>query len=104
MSNVLSREKNQQKIELDLFSTAHLGAVTLIMLEGWPSWTFSLVDLGFRTISTKLIDVGLSTVCEFNNTYMGESLYSESISEWVNDNINIEIIIFMQYTLMICLK
>jgi hypothetical protein len=67
------------------FSVSPLNHDALVLSQGWPSWTFGLDGLGFRSISTSAAFQSISSKEEFKATDMGSTLLARnSVSNWVS--------------------
>ena len=69
------------------FRVSKLNQHALVISQGWPSWTFGLEGLGFKTISTTASFPSLSSREEFKSTHMGTTLLDkESVSNWAESH------------------
>ena len=68
----------------------------LVLSQGWPSWTFALDGLGFKSISTIASFPSLVSRDEFNATSLGKTLlHKSSFLPWLAKNQQ-EGIVFVQ--------
>ena len=69
------------------FSVSPLTHHALVISQGWPSWTFGLEGLGFRTLSTSASFSSLSSREEFKATNMASTLIErEAVSKWATSH------------------
>ena len=68
----------------------------MVIAQGWPSWTFALEGLGFRSVSTIASFGSQASQEEFQATEMGSTLVDkEELSPWLETN-DVKGIIFVQ--------
>ena len=85
----------RRKLELGYLPRYSLDCHALVIANGWPSWSFGLQGLGFKDITTKLIDPSLGLLSEFRCTDLGHSCLREGLNEWKNAR-DAEFIVFIQ--------
>ena len=65
------------------FAVSSLTQHALIISQGWPSWSFALEGLGFKSLSTIASFSSLSSREEFKVTSMGSTLIDrENVAKW----------------------
>ena len=68
----------------------------MVIAQGWPSWTFALEGLGFRSVSTIASFGSQASQEEFQATEMGSTLVDKAeLSPWLEAN-DVKGIIFVQ--------
>jgi len=73
--------------ELGLFKTRRLEQHALVLSQGWPSWTFGLEGLGFKSVSTIAAFPSLSSREEFRATEMSSTLMGgDKLHPWLVDH------------------
>ena len=78
------------------FNVAPLTQHALVLSQGWPSWTFGLDGLGFKSISTIASFSSLSSREEFKATDMGSTLiHRESVAKWATHH-TLDGVVFIQ--------
>jgi hypothetical protein len=70
-----------------VISQDYLEERALVISDGWPSWTFALDGLGFKSISTIAAFKSISSRDEFRSTSMANTLIDRTyLHTWINNN------------------
>jgi hypothetical protein len=84
------------QVECGSFKPRQLDCNALVISQGWPSWTFALEGLGFKSVSTLASFDSVSSREEFLNTEASDTLISQhELNPWLEVN-SLEGIIFVQ--------
>jgi hypothetical protein len=95
-SNSNYKIEDRFKVVKGVFTPRKLETHVLIISEGWPSWTYALAGLGFKSLATLASFGSFSSRYKFFNTSLGSTIVTNtSASIWMNDHVK-DGIIFIQ--------
>ena len=75
------------QVATGIFVPCELIDHALVVSDGWPSWTFALDGLGFKSLSTVASFQSLSSRDEFRSTSLGKTLIKrDRIKRWIEEH------------------
>jgi hypothetical protein len=88
-ANVLKEEQDEigYQEEIGVFLKRELSDHALVISQGWPSWSYALEGLGFKSVSTLASFDSITSREEFKATSMGDTLINQKeLNNWLESH------------------